>query len=101
MPGFSLVSEALHLGRRLLVQPIGRHPEQFLNGRALVALGLGAVVERLTVERIESWTCGPAPPPMNYPDVTGRLVDWIDGGAVRPVEDLATEIWDEVSWQPT
>ena len=98
--GFSLVSEALHLGRRLLVQPIGRHPEQFLNGRALVALGLGTVVERLTVGAIESWTCGPAPIPMNYPDVTARLVDWIDGGAVRPVDDLATEIWDEVSWEP-
>lgn len=99
--GFSLISEALHLGRRLLVQPIGRHPEQFLNGRALVALGLGTVVERLTVNAVESWIDTPEPAPMNYPDVTGRLIDWIDEGAVRPVDDLATEVWREVSWQST
>ncbi len=99
--GFSLVSEALHLGRRLLVQPIRRHPEQFLNGRALTALGLGTVVERLTAAAIESWIDTPAPDPMNYPDVTGRLIDWIDEGAARPVDDLASEAWREVSWQPT
>ena len=99
--GFSLVSEALHLGRRLLVRPIGRHPEQFLNGRALRSLGLGRVTERLTREGIESWLDIPEPAPMNYPDVTRRLVDWIDGGAVRSVRDLAAEIWSEVQWQPT
>ena len=98
--GFSLISEALHLGRRLLVQPIRRHPEQFLNGRALTALGLGAVVERLTVDAIEAWTRTPEPAPMNYPDVTGRLIDWIDEGAVRSVDDLAAEVWRDVSWQP-
>lgn len=98
--GFSLASEALHLGRRLLVQPIRRHPEQYLNGRALAALGLGTVVERLTVEDIERWIDGPAPPPMHYPDVTRRLVEWIDEGAARPVDDLAAEMWEEVPWRP-
>ncbi len=98
--GFSLASEALHLGRRLLVQPIRRHPEQFLNGRALAALGLGVVVERLTAERIESWIDTPAPAPMNYPDVTRHLVDWIDGGARQPLHDLAADVWDEVPWRP-
>lgn len=98
--GFSLVSEALHLGRRLLVRPIGRHPEQFLNGRALRSLGLATVVDRLVRDGIESWIDGPEPAPMNYPDVTRRLVEWIDGGAVRPVRDLASELWSEVQWRP-
>ncbi len=98
--GFSLASEALHLGRRLLVQPIRRHPEQFLNGRALTALGLGTVVERLTAEGIESWIDTPEPAPMNYPDVTRHLIDWIDGGAERPLGDLAADVWNEVSWRP-
>ena len=98
--GFSLVSEALHLGRRLLVQPIGRHPEQFLNGRALERLGLGSVVKRLTPERIRAWLGRPEPQPMDYPDVTRSLVDWIDGGAARPVGDLAAEVWSQVSWKP-
>lgn len=98
--GFSLVSEALHLGRRLLVQPIGRHPEQFLNGRALERLGLGSVVKRLAPETIRAWLGGPEPQPMDYPDVTRSLVDWIDGGAARPVGDLAAEVWSQVSWKP-
>ena len=98
--GFSLASEALHLGRRLLVQAIRRHPEQILNGRAVNALGLGTVVERLTAERIQSWMDTPEPAPMNYPDVTRHLVDWIDGGAERPLGELAADVWDEVSWRP-
>ncbi len=99
--GFSLLSEALHLGRRLLVLPIRRHPEQFLNGRALAALGLGTVVRRLSAERVRAWLDRPEPVPMDYPDVTRRLIDWIDDGALRPVDELAAEAWSEMTWQPT
>ncbi len=99
--GFSLVSEALHLGRRLLVRPIGWHPEQYLNGRALLSLGLATVTDRLTRKCVEYWLDTPEPAPMNYPDVTRRLVAWIDGGAVRSLRDLASETWSDVQWQPT
>jgi uncharacterized protein (TIGR00661 family) len=96
--GFSLPSEALHLGRRLLVQPIRRHPEQLLNARALRALGLGTVVRRLTVEALRSWLAGPMPEPMNYPDVLGPLARWIDRGDWGRTDALVEETWSQVSW---
>lgn len=99
--GFTLPSEALHLGRRLLAKPIRRHPEQFLNGYALRALGLGTVTHhRLTPELIESWLDTPPPPPMNYPDVTRHLVSWIDGGNWDRIDHLVRETWGEVAWSP-
>ncbi len=98
--GFSLPSEALHLGRRLLVKPIRRHPEQFLNGLALEALGLGTVAARLSPEVVEAWLDSPMPAPMNYPDVTRLLVDWIDRGNWDRTDELVEDAWNEVSWSP-
>ena len=98
--GFTLPSEALHLGRRLLVKPIGRHPEQFLNGYALRALGLGTVTRRLSEGLIRSWLDSEPAPAMNYPDVTRLLVDWIDRGSWDRIGDLVERAWSQVAWKP-
>ena len=98
--GFTLPSEALHLGRRLLVKPIRRHPEQFLNGYALRELGLGMVAKRLTPDLVRAWLDTPPPPPMNYPDVSRLLVEWIDGGNWDRVGDLVEKTWSQVNWKP-
>ncbi len=94
--GFSLPSEALHLGRRLLAKPIRRHPEQFLNGRALAALGLGTVTDRLSPDIIDSWLDTPMPEPMRYPDVVRHLADWIGRGDRQRLDELVERTWDEV-----
>jgi len=99
--GFTLASEALHLGRRLLVKPIRRHPEQYLNGRSLRALGLGAVVEELAARHLEAWLDSEPPPAMNYPDVTGLLARWIHGGDWERTTDLVEEAWSLVDWRPS
>jgi len=98
--GFSLPSEALHLGRRLLVKPIRRHPEQYLNAAALRALGLGTVVRRLTVDALRAWLDRPPADPMNYPDVLGPLARWIDRGDWESMDELVEETWSQMSWRP-
>jgi uncharacterized protein (TIGR00661 family) len=98
--GFTLASEALHLGRRLLVRPIRRHPEQFLNGRALEHLALGTVVPRLAEDALARWLDSEPPQPMNYPDVVELLAAWIDRGNLERVDELVEEAWSSVTWRP-
>jgi UDP-N-acetylglucosamine:LPS N-acetylglucosamine transferase len=46
--GFSLMSEAVYLGKPLLAVPLRGQFEQLMNGRYLARLGYGMCVERTT-----------------------------------------------------
>jgi len=53
--GFSLVSEALHLGKPYLAVPVKHQFEQIFNAYYLGKMGYGAYWEKLTRERVESF----------------------------------------------
>src|SRR5215471_10159261 len=53
--GFSLVSEALHLGKPYLAVPVKNQFEQILNAYYLGKTGYGAYWEELNKERVESF----------------------------------------------
>jgi len=99
--GFSLASEALHLGKKVLVRPLGGHPEQHLNGKVLERLGLGTVVTELTSDILRPWLAAPAPPPMRYPDAVRPFVEWIEHGNWNRPAELTRRVWSEVTWPTT
>lgn len=96
--GFSLASEALHLGKKVLLLPIKGQPEQYLNGKVLARLGLGTVVRRLDSPALGPWLGSPSPSPMSYPDVVRPFVEWIDEGNWNRPEELARRVWREATW---
>jgi uncharacterized protein (TIGR00661 family) len=98
--GFTLASECLHLGVKLLVKPLTAQLEQESNGVALELLDLGAVSHALRRNDIAEWLARPAPPPQRYPDVTAAVVDWLDSGARDPVAVLADRLWRQVALSP-
>ena len=53
--GFSLVTEALHLGKPYLAVPVQKQFEQIFNAFWLGRTGYGAFWEELTKERVESF----------------------------------------------
>ena len=53
--GFSLVTEALHLGKPYLAMPVQKQFEQIFNAFWLGRTGYGAFWEELTKERVESF----------------------------------------------
>lgn len=55
--GFSLVTEALHLGKPYLAAPVEHQFEQIFNAYWLQKTGYGAYWEELTKERVESFLC--------------------------------------------
>ncbi len=53
--GFSLLSEALHLGKPFLACPVRRQFEQVFNAHYVAKMGYGAAWEELNKERIEAF----------------------------------------------
>jgi len=53
--GFSLISEALYLGKPIMCLPIKNQFEQIINGHMLETLGYGQMSYRLTRQQLESW----------------------------------------------
>lgn len=93
--GFELPSEALALGRRLLVKPLGGQLEQEANALALERLGLGRSLRRLDPAAVARALDRPRPEPRPWGDVAGRLAAWIDGGRRESVAELADAAWRE------
>ncbi|MBN8279703.1 MAG: glycosyltransferase [Gammaproteobacteria bacterium] len=91
--GFTLASECLHLGIRLLVQPIEGHLEQESNAMALEELALATATGRLTRGGLATWLGTTAPASQRYPDVTGAVTDWLDGGAEEDLAALSARLW--------
>ena len=95
--GFTFISEALHLGRKILTKPLTQQTEQESNALALRRLGLATVVRRLSAGAIANWAAQPDPPPANYPDVLAAVADWIHQGRWQDVEKLSATLWSQVS----
>lgn len=103
--GFELASEAIQLGKKLLVKPLMGQMEQLSNAKALELLELGMTMETLDRNKLKSWLCDFEPRQMVYPDVAAAIVEWINQGNWSESEKLARELWSQVSMpvspQPT
>ncbi|TRX60705.1 glycosyl transferase [Fulvivirga sp. M361] len=74
--GFETPSEALFLGKKLIVIPMKNQYEQQCNAAALQAMGV-PVLKKLKMKcipGIRSLISSPAPLPKRYPDETGKVV---------------------------
>lgn len=92
--GFELPSEALQLGKKLLVKPLHNQMEQASNALALERLGLATVMQQVDAALIRDWLQQPnRNQPMNYPDVAEALVDWLLAGNWRDTRSLADSLW--------
>lgn len=91
--GFSLISEALHLGRKVLAKPVSGQVEQKANALALQRLGLGSVMPGLDRDAVRNWLPLPPPEPRNYPEVLPRIAEWIHSGRWDRPEELAERLW--------
>jgi uncharacterized protein (TIGR00661 family) len=94
--GFELPSEALQLGKRLLVKPLLRQMEQESNAVALQELGYGAVMHNLDASAISAWLSAPTGGRrLRYADVAGCFVEWLEGGNWGDVASLLRATWGD------
>lgn len=95
--GFELASEAIQLGKKLLVKPLKGQMEQLSNAKALEMLQLGMTMETLDHGKLREWLYGFTASQMIYPDVAAAIVEWIGVGNWSESENLSRTLWDSVS----
>jgi len=97
--GFELASEALHLGKRLLVRPVQGQLEQTSNALALERLKLGWAMHSLDRGRVQAWLTSSAHPRVAFPNVAQAIVDWLSSGRQESLHGFVRSVWAQVRWQ--
>ena len=93
--GFELASEALHLGKKILVKPLARQMEQLSNAKALGELKLGVVMQRLDPVAVKGFLSSQPVPAVQYPNVARMIADWVGAGDWQDVEGLSRRAWSQ------
>ena len=94
--GFELNSEALHMGRRIMVKPLRGQVEQLSNVVALENLGFAKASQTLSSKVIQAWLEGSKVVRVTYPNVAKGIAEWIAAGAEMSIEELSQQLWQHV-----
>jgi uncharacterized protein (TIGR00661 family) len=94
--GFELASEALHLGKKILVKPLAGQMEQVSNALVLSQLNLGRMMHCLDSEVVAQWLDSPEANPIRYPNVAHIIAQWIESGQFSNIAGLAQTAWNQV-----
>lgn len=96
--GFELPSEALTLGKKLLLKPLNGQFEQITNAATLEGLGLASCMEILDASAVRAWLDEDHAECVNYPDVAAAVVNWIKQGNWEDQSSLTESLWDKVDF---
>lgn len=91
--GFELASEALTLGKRILLKPLQGQYEQCSNALTLEMLGLAKVMNCLNSAQVESWLGSVAPGTVVYPNVAKVLARWLVNGQREQISEISSLLW--------
>lgn len=75
--GFELGSEAIQLGKKLLVKPLTGQLEQLSNAKALEELGLALSMKKLDAQITRTWLRDFKGKCIQYPNVAQAIAKWI------------------------
>ncbi len=92
--GFELISEALQLGKSIMVKPLQGQMEQQSNALALTQLGLALSTEQLSTSLVANWlNTVQANNKVHYPNVAKAICDWLLQGCTTDVSSLSQSLW--------
>lgn len=94
--GFELASEAMALGKKLLVKPLIGQFEQSANVAALELLAAADCMQTLDNAKLTRWLKAPSPEAIHYPKVGDALVDWLTIGEWQQPQQLCDQLWSQV-----
>ena len=96
--GFELPSEALSLGKKLLLKPLAGQFEQQSNVATLEDLGLAMSMESLDIPAVRQWLKEQQAESVKYPDVAQAIVHWVLQGAWDSQAELSKQLWEQVDF---
>lgn len=96
--GFELPSEALTLGKKLLLKPLSGQFEQLSNVATLEQLGLASSMEYLDASSVRAWLDESPGESVSYPDVAAAIVEWLMQGKWDCTHQLTEQLWGQVDF---
>lgn len=94
--GFELASEALSLGRRIMVKPLKGQMEQSSNALAIDQLGLGLSTSKINAKAVSQFLANAQVVGVNYPNVPALLAQWLKCYPEQSLEALVDQAWQGV-----
>lgn len=94
--GFAMASEALQLGKKILIKPLHAQVEQTSNAAALHQLGYAHIMDNLDINAVEHWLHDNHAVHITYPNTAKILTQWIQNGMLAMDMDFIEEIWSNV-----
>ncbi|MCF2861943.1 MJ1255/VC2487 family glycosyltransferase [Pseudoalteromonas sp. Cnat2-41] len=94
--GFELASEALTLGKKLLLKPLNGQFEQYSNALTLQQMQRAQVMHYLDQDALEDWVNIATHSRINYPQDPAPLVDWLVQGRWHQRKGLNEQLWHNV-----
>lgn len=91
--GFELASEALQLGKKILVKPLTGQMEQASNALAMTKLSIGTVMKGLDCGQMAAWLSSPPRPTVHYPNMARLLSLWVESGRWEDMDGLVKQAW--------
>jgi uncharacterized protein (TIGR00661 family) len=99
--GFELASEAMCLGKKILVKPLAGQMEQMSNALAMASLKLGLTMDELNNDKVAEFLEQPAGTPIKFSNVARLVAEWVESGNWEDVEGLANQAWKETKMPPS
>ncbi|WP_428773064.1 MJ1255/VC2487 family glycosyltransferase [Vibrio sp.] len=96
--GFELPSEALVLGKKLLLKPLSGQFEQQSNVATLETMGLASAMSFLDASTVREWLDEPKAEPVGYPDVASAISDWLIRGDWSQFSTLRDRLWEQAEF---
>lgn len=93
--GFELVSECLHLGKKVLVKPVHGQPEQISNAMALSTLKYGMVMDEISKLTIDEFLASDTSVKLTFPNVAAEIVNHILEGKFNS-KRISKSCWSQV-----
>lgn len=96
--GFELPSEALTLGKKLLLKPLDGQFEQMSNVATLESLGLASSMQWLDPSIVRTWLDDQPAERVIYPNVAESIADWVVQGEWGNIAPLWSHLWEQVDF---
>ena len=95
--GFELASEALKLGKKLLLKPLDGQFEQDANAQTLRAMKMAHVMNYLNPQALDDWNSAPQNKQINFPSDPAPLVKWLLNKQWHDTHSLHKDLWGNVN----
>ncbi|OEF22962.1 MJ1255/VC2487 family glycosyltransferase [Vibrio rumoiensis] len=96
--GFELPSEALTLGKKLLLKPLAGQFEQMSNVATLESLGLASSMNWMDPSSVRTWLDEQPAEKVIYPDVAAAIAEWVTQGDWKTITPLWSDLWEQVDF---